>query len=178
MTTRTVKMFGLAYGPTPAEITVTLDGVSVYTGTVTTADEPVPSLPNIELVDTTVEFCNFEIPMEFSGAKPMTCTVNSGTVIFADILANYVVADNTDPVAGSGPDQFFGIDGAGNARSSVFIDGVEQPMNHEEFGGSWWFKVSEGSTLSYNLDIQAGTPNIYVPPEPPPTPPTEEPAPE
>ena len=56
MTTRTVKMYGLAYGTTPAEIAVTLDGMSVYTGTVTTNNVPMPSLPNVEIANTTVEF--------------------------------------------------------------------------------------------------------------------------
>jgi hypothetical protein len=172
MTTRTVKMFGLAYGTTPAEIAVTLDGVSVYTGTVTTADEPVPSLPNAELVDTTVQFCNFEIGMDVNGTIPMTCTVLSGTVIFAQILANYCVIANTDPVVGTGPDVFRNTDGIGDARSNVLIDGVEQPINHtEELDGTWWFNVPTGSTLTYDLDVIAGTANVAPPP-----PPTEEPA--
>lgn len=161
MTTRTVKMFGLAYGSSPAEISVTLDGVSVYTGTVSTVNAPVPFLPNLELANTIVEFCNFEIPMDTIGTKPMTCTVTNGTVIFADISANYCVIANTDPVIGTGPDVFNNIDGSGDARSNVLLDGVEQPINHtEEFSGTWWFVVNTGSTLSYNLDIQAGTPNV------------------
>jgi hypothetical protein len=168
MTLRTVKMFGLAYGATPAEIAVTLDGVSVYTGTVATTDAVVPSLPNLEIQSSTVEFCNFEIPIDFTGAKPMTCTVNNGTVIFAQIDANYCVIANTDPVIGGGPDIFQNIDGEGDARSNVYIDGIAQPMNHSgDFGGTWWFVVPAGSTLSYDLDIQAGTANVAPPPPAP-----------
>jgi hypothetical protein len=165
MTTRTVKMFGLAYGTTPAEISVTLDGVSVYTGTVTTADIPVPSLPDANLTPTTVEFCNFEIPMDTNGTIPMTCTVLSETAIFAQIKANYCVIANTDPVIGTGPDGFDNIDGVGDARSNVFINGVEQPINHtEELSGTWWFVVPAGSVLTYNLDVLAGTANVAPPP--------------
>jgi len=161
MTTRTVKMLGLAYGTTPAEIAVTLDGVSIYTGTVPTAATPVATLPNLELANTTVEFCNFEIPMDFEGTKSMTCAVTNGTVIFAQIDANYCVIANTDPVIGTGPDGFGGIGGVGDARSNVAIGGVLQPVNHtEEFNGTWWFTVPTGSTLTYNLDIVAGTANI------------------
>ena len=69
MTTRTVKMLGLAYGSNPAEITVTLDGTTIYNGNVTTANAPVPQLPNLDLVDSTVELCSFEIPVDFSGTK-------------------------------------------------------------------------------------------------------------
>lgn len=160
MTTRTVKMFGLAYGSSPAEITVTLDGATVYTGSVTTTDTPVPALPNLDLTDTTIEFCNFEIPVDFTGTKPMTCAVTNGTVIFAQVLANYCAIANTDPVIGTGPDVFNNIDGIGDARSNVAIDGVTQPMNHEELPGTWWFTVNTGSTLTCDLDIQAGTANV------------------
>lgn len=160
MTTRTVKMFGLAYGSSPAEIAVTLDGVSVYSGTVATSDVPVPAMPDSALVDTTTEFCNFEIPLDFVGTKPMTCIVTNGTVVFAQIKANYCVIANTDPVIGTGPDGFYNIDGLGDARSSVSIDGVAQPINHEELPGPWWFTVNAGSTLTYDLDVQAGTANV------------------
>lgn len=166
MTTRTVKMLGLAYGSTPAEIAVTLNGNTIYTGTVTTADTTPPALPNPELTSTTIEFCNFEIPMELDGSFPMTCTVLTGTVLFAQILANYSVLANSDPVTGSGPDGFDSIDGAGDARSNVAIDGVAQPINHEEYPGTWWFAVPAGSVLTYDLDIVAGTANVA------PTPPT------
>jgi hypothetical protein len=82
MTTRTVKILGLAYGSTPAEISVSVDGATVYSGTVTTVDTSLPALPDLDLSNTTVEFCNFELPMDFSGTKPMTCSVTSGLVIF------------------------------------------------------------------------------------------------
>jgi hypothetical protein len=167
MTTRTVKMFGLAYGSSPAEIAVTLDGVSVYTGTVATNDAPIPFMPDPSLVDTTVEFCNFEIPMDFNGVLPMTCTVSNGTVVFAQITANYCVIANTDPVVGTGPDVFNNIDGTGDARSNVVIDGVAQPINHEEYPGTWWFTVTTGSVLTYDLDIVAGTANVAPTPTPP-----------
>lgn len=167
MTTRTVKIFGLAYGSTPAEINVALDGNTVYTGAVSTTDAPIPSLPNLDLVPEIVEFCNFEIPLDFNGTKPMTCVVSSGTVIFAAIRANYCVIANTTPVIGTGPDGFSSIDGLGDARSNVFIDGASQPMNHETWPGTWWFTVPAGSTLTYDLDVQAGTANVApTPPAP------------
>jgi hypothetical protein len=164
MTTRTVKMLGLAYGSSPAEITVTLDGVSVYTGTVTTVDAAPLTEPDPAAVDSTIEFCNFEIPLDFNGTMPMTCTVNSGTVIFAQILANYCAIANTDPVIGTGADGFRNIGGAVDARSNAYIDGILQRTNHEEYPGSWWYGVSAESILTYDLDVQAGTANVAPPP--------------
>ena len=117
MTTRTVKIFGLAYGSSPAEISVTLDGAPVYTGTVSTLDQLPLSGPDTEMVDATTEFCTFEIPMDFEGTKPMTCSVTNGTVIFAQITANYCVIGNAILAAGTGPDGFNSINGANDVRS-------------------------------------------------------------
>ena len=163
MTTRTVKMFGLAYGSSPAEIAVTLDGQSVYTGTVSTVDTPPPALPNLEIANTTVEFCSFEIPMEFEGTKPMTCSITNGTVIFADISANYSVIANTNPVYGGGADIFSSTAGTSSVRSNVAIDGIAQTINQEELAGTWWFKVPAGSILTYDLNVIAGTANVAPP---------------
>ena len=99
--------------------------------------------------------------MEFEGTKPMTCTVTNGTVIFAQVNANYCVIANTNPVSGTGADGFGSIDGLGDSRSNVFIDGVAQSINHtEDLTGDWWFKVPANSTLTYDLDVIAGTANV------------------
>lgn len=94
MTNRTVQIKGYGFGSSPAEITVTLEGNTVFTGAVTTADSPPPSLPNLDLDVDTVSLCSFEIPVGFTGEKAMTCSVNSGTVIFAQIDINYVPIPN------------------------------------------------------------------------------------
>jgi hypothetical protein len=157
MTTRTVKMFGLAYGSTPAEIAVTLDGESIYTGTVTTSDAVLP-MTYENLVDTTIELCNFEIPVDFEGTKSMTCSVTNGTVIFAQINTNYCLIGNS---VGSGPDVYHSTNSTGDARSNVSIDGVIQQVEHDELSaGTWWFKVYSGSTMTHNLIINAGTANV------------------
>ena len=96
MTNRTVKLLGYGFGATPAEITVTLDGTTVYSGAVDTVDQPVPELPNLDLMPDQIELCSFELPNSFSGQKAMTCEVNSGTVIFSEIYATY--ARITNPV--------------------------------------------------------------------------------
>jgi hypothetical protein len=94
MTNRTVKLLGYGFGATPAEITVTLEGTTIYSGTVNTADQPVPDLPNLDLMPDQTELCSFELPISFSGQKAMTCEVNSGTVIFSEIYATYALIVN------------------------------------------------------------------------------------
>jgi hypothetical protein len=89
MPIRTVQILGQGYGSTPAQITVTANGNTVFSGTVATVDQPLPALPNPEINLSNV-LCTFEIDTAFVGEIPMTCAVSAGTVIFAQIYANYV----------------------------------------------------------------------------------------
>lgn len=88
MANRTVQILGQGYGSNPAEITVTSNGNTVFSGTVNTLNQPLPELPDPSVQLTNV-LCSFEIDAEFTGQIPMSCTVSSGTVMFADIQTNY-----------------------------------------------------------------------------------------
>lgn len=90
MTIRTVQILGQGFGTNPASIAVTVDGVEVFAGNVNTLPlANIPSLPNLALANSTVELMSFDVPVNYSGTKAMTCTVTSGIVIFAQIIANY-----------------------------------------------------------------------------------------
>ena len=93
MANRTVQILGQGYGSSPAQITVTANGNTVFSGTVSTVDQPLPALPNLGLTISNI-LCSFEIDLAFTGQIPMTCAVSSGTVIFAQINANYVAIPN------------------------------------------------------------------------------------
>lgn len=85
MANRTIKFYGKGYGTEPATVTVTLDGATVFNGAVTTVQ---PQFID-RSVDGQVELFTVQVPDDFTGVKPMTCTVNSGTVFFLNILGNY-----------------------------------------------------------------------------------------
>ena len=94
MAERTVVFKGLAYGATAATVQITANGVSVFSGTVTTQNQPVPSMPNTEL--DSVALFTMTVDTAFSGTIPMTCEVTNGSVIFAQILANY--SNKSNPI--------------------------------------------------------------------------------
>ena len=217
MTNRTVQIKGYGFGSTSAEITVTLEGTTVYTGAVTTIDGTPPPLPNLDLKNETVTLCTFEIPVDFAGEKAMTCAVTSGTVIFAQVDTNYMIIENpvfsqadynqltsptttraeqvqilstyavppftaeeittlnsADPSVGneqlailaahgvsfqvsSGLAGFCDINTGSDCRANVVIDGTPVTAPHSaEYEGTWWWKVGTGSTMSYNLIVDAG----------------------
>jgi hypothetical protein len=182
----------------------------VFSGPVSTVDQPLPILPNPATKLTEI-LCTLEIDQAFTGQIPMTCTVSSGTVIFAEIYANYVkilnpvftsaqiaILANPDttlsekiaiytPVAvpplsqtdidtfldpastreqrntimnehncnsviSSGANSYSVIDTT-DARSQVIIDGIAKSPDHTSLAGTWWWVISAGSTLAYQLDV-------------------------
>jgi len=212
MAIRTVQILGMGFGANPTQITATANGTQVFSGTVTTVNQPAPAMPNFALVPDQVVMFSFEIDTAFTGLIPMTCTVDSGTVIFGEILANYIAVPNpvysseqlaviTDPavpfsqkltiytavanppfsaeelailqnpsvpydptktdilnshgcalMVSGGSTQYGEIDNT-DPRANVYVDGLQQTPDHSELAGPWWWQISSGSTLAYNLEV-------------------------
>ena len=151
MTLRTIQVLGNGFGETDATVVAILDGNTVFSGTVPTSNVAVPALPNSDLVDQTVPLFSFEIPMDFVGNIPMTCQPTNGTVIFAQILANYTKS--------SGANNYVSLREIANTdpRNNVTVDGVAKTTDPSELPGTWWWTIDAPSVLSYNLEIgQAG----------------------
>jgi len=90
MTTRTLKFYGKGYGTADTSIAVTLDGTTVYTGTVTTVNSStVEYLPEDQ-----VELFTCEVPVDFDGSKPMSVEVTAGTLFLNYIKTNYTAIPN------------------------------------------------------------------------------------
>jgi len=94
MATKTIKFYGMGFGATPAQITATANGNAVFSGPVTTLDEPVWTSNFSEKIESQAELFSFEIDTSFSGNIPMTCGVTTGTVIFGQMFANYQPVPN------------------------------------------------------------------------------------
>ena len=89
MSNRTFQIYGYSYGTSSATMEVTVDGNVVYSGEVAYTSQSDPA-PNVQ----TEPICSFEMPIDWYGTVPMTCTVNSGSVVFAQILGNYDLVYN------------------------------------------------------------------------------------
>jgi hypothetical protein len=151
MTFRTIQVLGAGFGETTAAVVATANGNTVFSGT----------LPNLELSSQTVELFNFEIPMDFVGNIPMTCQVTNGTVIFAQILANYtdiyiagnVSANIANSRQSSGAGGYMSLDGFVDPRNTVTINGVAQTSDYSEYAGTLWWTIEAPSVLAYELQI-------------------------
>jgi hypothetical protein len=130
MANRTVQIRGQGYGTSPAQITVTANGNTVFSGTIATVDQPLPALPNLA-INLPEILCTFEIDLAFTGQIPMTCVVNSATVIFAEIYANYVAIEN--PVYT--PEQIATLtnpDTTQAARVAIYTQVASPPLSQQD----------------------------------------------
>lgn len=165
---RTFQFIGQGYGSTDATIVAKVNDTVVYSGPVTTVDQPISPLP---MPDPAAEIILFEIAnsstlnTDFAGSLPMTVEVTGGTgVLFGLIQSNYYTGNiDTDPDCGQ-VDQFSysytgsptNSEGTADPRSSVTIDGVAQVPPLATSLGCWTWVIPTGSTLGYNWNISIG----------------------
>lgn len=171
MANRTVQIIGQGFGSTPASVTATFNGSQVFSGSVSTINQPVPSMPiDPSLVNSGTVLFTFEIPMNLSGNVPMTVNVDGSMVFFAQIYANYanvanISAGNLNGFVSSGANSFVNIYNPYPApvnfecRSNVTLNGQSMVITPEERGtldGPWWWQVTPGSALTCDVEITAG----------------------
>jgi hypothetical protein len=145
MTNRTVQFYGKGYGAEPAEILVEMGDTIVFDGVVSTINQATyDQLPEQQEILFTCE-----LPVEFSGSIPMVITVNSGTVVFAHVHANR-------SFPGQSITTFLPIIHGTDARSNVFINGISQKPAWDN-AGTWSWTVSRGDSLTYDLNVVAGS---------------------
>ena len=113
MANRTIQFLGQGYAPTgtePIMVTATLDGNTVYTGTIPTLyTSNIGRLPTDQVVLFTCE-----IPVEFAGTVPMTISLDSPVGVdayFEQMLSNYMPVLENDIIVSSGSDGFFNVSG-------------------------------------------------------------------
>lgn len=174
MTTRTFKQKGQAYGSTTASIVASINGVTVYSGTVNTVNEPMPSLPDTEN-SYGVDLFSWQEDAAFAGTQTISIAVTGSDLLLTDSIANYVAVLNpdynpSDPASkewiSGGADvygSFYNITEDGtNYYSDPFtneaIDGNSQEhVPDPDLPGQWYWRIPAGSTFTATVNIQAGT---------------------
>lgn len=101
MANRTLQFYGYAYGNVPVQLTAQINGETVFSGPVSTQDQPLPmvapegtSAPVLFTVENSALF-----PTEFSGSLPMTLSVATGEgVVLSEVKCNYMANLEFTPV--------------------------------------------------------------------------------
>lgn len=131
MANRILRFFGQGYGPSPASITVTKNGTTVYSGTIPTVDQPLPVLPDPALINAQPALFDIEVDVEFWGQFPMTCTVTNGTVLFTNVQGNYMNYPNPIYTA----EQFAVLNDPDSTRAQrlqIWSTGANPPFSAED----------------------------------------------
>ena len=154
MPTRTVKVLGWGMGVSPAKITATLDGNTVFNGQVDLAELTTDN----EKEQTAPTLFTFDLPMAYAGTMHMTVSVAGATVRFGQIIANYMEVDMGNTSYSSGANNYLDVaeydaDYVRDPRSNVTIDNIAQPVDRTTAKGTWHWTVSPGSTLEHDLII-------------------------
>ena len=167
---RTFQFYGIGYGNTPVTVTARVNSTEIFSGEITTIDQPIDPVPypTPEIANTTVLFNLADSALlntDFAGSLPMTVVVTGGVgALFGEIKSNYYIGNVTqDPNAGTVGNfaqcyngQPTNSEGTPDPRSSVVVDGVPQVPPLEKSTGCWIWLVPTGSTLNYNWNIGLG----------------------
>lgn len=153
MTDRTFNQYALGFGNSPAQVVFQINGNTVFTGSVTTLDEPMPALPNAEYVIDNVAW-SWTNAVDFEGTQQISVTVSGSDLLLAQTLANNPAA-NAD-VFGS----FYNIEIDEVTYFDPFteeaINGVEQSGPYDpNTPGQWWWRIPAGSTFSATMNVSA-----------------------
>jgi len=164
---RTFQFIGLGFGAEPVTVTASINNTQIYSGTVTTVDQPVyltPVGPQDQQVTLFTIDNSASLNTDFAGSLPMTVVVSGGTgVVFGEINSNYWQG-NIYANIGAGTADSFGqcytgtpvnSDSSVDVRSSAVLNGTPVVLSRPP-DGVWNYYVPAGSTLSYNFNISAG----------------------
>ncbi|NDA63424.1 MAG: hypothetical protein EBX50_15500, partial [Chitinophagia bacterium] len=148
-----INTYGKGVGSTEVTITVTVDGIEVYNGPVSTQNGPIVNPPD----PSTVLF-SWQEDIAFEGTRALSITVNSGDMLLKTYSKANYCADDTGPL---GPDVFYWLpDGpetvSVDPTSNWQMNGSPVSKPPDPSGGELWWNVSVGSTFSYNLRMNRG----------------------
>jgi len=148
----------MGFGSQPANITAKINSVVVYQGPVTTLDEPLPTLPNLDYSVTNVLFSWTE-DVTYAGPAVVEIQVDQNSdLLVAEIDANYTAIPdpaNVQATISSGATGF--VDLPSSQIGNVYLDGVLQTVNHTApLAGQYWWKLSVPDTIVINATITPG----------------------
>jgi hypothetical protein len=162
MTTRTFKQCGQAYGSTPASITATIDSTVVFSGPVSTLDQPLPILPELPESSANVSLptlFTWTNTVDFAGTQSFSITVTGSQLLLDFTAANYPPRTDSDS-ARFASFYFQTVNGVtvSDPFTNVAIDGVamQRGPDNSELSGQWQWLIPAGSTFTATFNVNAG----------------------
>lgn len=168
MTTRTVQMYGKAYGNN-VSLTASFNNVQFVNGTITSVD----SDADLDIVfDDMDVISTFSLDSSVSGNVPFTATVTGGSFVFhtfhADYCGNiYTVDGNGDATlqtasANNVRDISFAATSPDTGHNNIVVAGESRTRDLSTFPdatGIWNWTIYDGETLSMNIEVSTVSSN-------------------
>ena len=155
MIKRTIKVLGWGVSSQQSQLTVTLDGETVFNGIV-----PLQEMTSDnDRIETAPTLFSFEVPMEFSGTARMQIVKDRATIRFGNIVANYTLLVHAGVGIESGPFEFLDAaplddQGVRDPRANVVINGQLQiPARNDQLYGTWHWIIGPTDTFEHDLVI-------------------------
>jgi len=168
MATRTVKLYGKAYGEN-VSLQASFNNVQIVNGTITSTNTT-PDLAvdwdNLDVIAT------FSLDSSVTGSVPFTATVTGGTFVFhtfhADYCGDVYDYDSLDADPENNPtietasadhvnDISFGED-PDSGHNNIVIAGQSMSrdlVNYPELTGAWNWTIEDGETMSMTIEVSA-----------------------
>ena len=164
MTTRTFKQLGQGYGAFPTIITAKIDGVEVFSGEVQTANQLLPSLPDLS-VQLDNNLFSWTRSTDFVGTMTLEISVQGSPLLLGNTVADYFV-DSPENQGVFNSIYSYEKDGViyFDPLDNEAIDGISvSRVDDPELPGQWYWKIMPGSTFTATVNVQAS----QLPPAPP-----------
>lgn len=170
MVTRTFIQQGQGYGSTPVNVTVKLDGNTVYSGVIPTVDQAPPQGGTGEGSGPVTNLFSWTNDTSFSGTQDFRVEVAPGGILLmTQTVANYtetvdniagnvvVIPGNVNGFLGFWTEQI-GDASIGDPFTNETIDNVPQEEHPDpgQLSGQWWWYVSGGSVFAATLNVPQG----------------------
>jgi hypothetical protein len=158
MTVRLFRQHAQGYGSQPTNVTVKIDGVDIYSGSVSTINTPVPCLPDSDVKINNVAW-GWDDTAEFAGTRELSISVSGSPLLLAETLANNPHAGNIQPEMEWLAFYCKDINGVKyfDPLSNQAIDGVAQRTAAQGVGntGQQWWIIDAGSTFTATVNVDA-----------------------
>jgi hypothetical protein len=160
MTIRNFKQYGQAYGSTPASVTATVNGTVVFSGSVSTLDIPVPSLPANVAVSEIFTWTN---PLDFTGTQSFSVAVAGSPLLLDFTTADHCAANNAAEFGMIYHNEIGGVS-VPDPFTDVTINGVamQRGPDNSTLSGQWQWLIPAGSTFTAVMHINSPAALPYI----------------
>ena len=164
MPTRTVKMYGKAYGEN-VSLQASFNSVQIVNGSIASTN----TTPNLSVDWNNLDvIATFSLDSSVNGNVPFTATVTGGTFIFHTFHADYCgdvyetdengVSTLVTASADNEGDISFGASSPDTGHNNIVIEGVSRTRDltaYPDAVGPWNWAIEDGETITMNILVSS-----------------------